>query len=294
MTALGSPPEGTGKDASRWAAASFSIQRLGRSISMRPIPRSRREAGSRWSPTMHVIAHPSGLSGSCGAVPGRGGELPSRTDFGLSGKVTRIVPDTDENLDVFRNRIRESLVLAPVRAARGRRDAARLSALRRHPCARPSRAGHRRRAARSPLGGKRARVRLRKGRPDATMQLTEGGSVASRGGELAAPAGRAGGKSPAPSGLSLSPRISASAWRRGERVQLRLAPARPGRARGAADPARRRDRARSRRGRTTRRCRRSPLSPISPTVGRDPGPRPHDASRSPPRSPIATTARPRA
>lgn len=36
----------------------------------------------------------------------------SRAQYGLSGKVTRIVPDTGENLDRFRYRLRETLVLA--------------------------------------------------------------------------------------------------------------------------------------------------------------------------------------
>ncbi len=36
----------------------------------------------------------------------------SRADFGLSGKITRLVPDTDENLWRFENRLKETLVLA--------------------------------------------------------------------------------------------------------------------------------------------------------------------------------------
>ncbi len=36
----------------------------------------------------------------------------SRRDFGLSAKITRLEPDTTENLDRYRNRIRETLVLA--------------------------------------------------------------------------------------------------------------------------------------------------------------------------------------
>ena len=36
----------------------------------------------------------------------------SRTDYGISSKITRIKPDIDENLDIFRYRLRETLVLA--------------------------------------------------------------------------------------------------------------------------------------------------------------------------------------
>ncbi|TNJ35441.1 hypothetical protein [Arenimonas terrae] len=36
----------------------------------------------------------------------------SRSGFGLSGKITRLVPDTDKNLDQFRNRLRETVVFA--------------------------------------------------------------------------------------------------------------------------------------------------------------------------------------
>jgi hypothetical protein len=36
----------------------------------------------------------------------------SRAQYGLSGKVTRVVPDTNENLDRFEDRLRETLVLA--------------------------------------------------------------------------------------------------------------------------------------------------------------------------------------
>lgn len=38
--------------------------------------------------------------------------LRSRSGFGLSGKITRLLPDTDKNLDQFRNRLRETVVFA--------------------------------------------------------------------------------------------------------------------------------------------------------------------------------------
>jgi hypothetical protein len=64
-----------------------------------------------------LVSNQLGLSS--GGLPGyvelyRAGQVsfPSRRDFGLSGKVTRLSPDTHENLDRFRRRLRECLVLA--------------------------------------------------------------------------------------------------------------------------------------------------------------------------------------
>lgn len=98
----------------------------------------------------------------------------SRRDYGLSGKITRIVPDTTENLGLFG--LRETLVLAqseplPVTSTPlgfplyG--DVLALGRL--APGIGPGRA--------LALSGKRARVRLRKGRSAVTMPLVEGGSV---------------------------------------------------------------------------------------------------------------------
>lgn len=98
----------------------------------------------------------------------------SRRDYGLSGKITRIVPDTTENIGLFG--LRETLVLAqseplPVTSTPlGFPLYGDLLALGRlAPGIGPGRA--------LAIGGKRARVRLRKGRSAVTMTLVEGGSV---------------------------------------------------------------------------------------------------------------------
>jgi hypothetical protein len=120
--------------------------------------------------------HPSGLSGYVELYRASAVSFPSRTDFGLSSKVTRIVPDTVESLDVFRGRIRENLVLAqsePLQVAEKPLgyplygDVLALGRL--APDIGPGRA--------LAVNGKRARVRLRKGHPDATLQLADGGSA---------------------------------------------------------------------------------------------------------------------
>ncbi len=126
---------------------------------------------------MRRRAHPPGFSGYVELYSAKVVSYPSRTDFGLSGKVTRIEPDIDENLDVFSDRLRETLVLAQAEALPGIRDAARLSALWR---ARWPSAGWRRTsppAARWPSPASGRACGLRKGQPDATMPLTEGGSI---------------------------------------------------------------------------------------------------------------------
>ena len=101
---------------------------------------------------------------------------PSRTDFGLGGKVTRIEPDTSTNLDTFRHRLRQTLVLAQSDAL---------------PVA-PRRLDFPHYGATLPLGriaeglaprqaiavtGKRARVRLRKGASPVTFALAAGGTA---------------------------------------------------------------------------------------------------------------------
>jgi baseplate J-like protein len=121
-------------------------------------------------------SHPSGLSGYVELYRANAVSFPSRTDFGLSSKVTRIEPDTSENLDIFRHRIRENLVLAqsePVQVAERPLGyplyGATLALGRLAPDIGPGRT--------LAVSGKRARIRLRKGRPDATLQLADGGSV---------------------------------------------------------------------------------------------------------------------
>ena len=137
-----------------------------------------------------ATAHPSGLSGYVELYQAKAVSYPSRTDFGLSGKVTRIQPDTDENLDVFRYRIRQNLVLGqsePLAVSEtplGYPLYGSMLALGRLA---PDIAAGRVLA----LSGKRARLRLRKGQPEVTMSLTQGGSVTIKEGDslrlLAAP-----------------------------------------------------------------------------------------------------------
>jgi hypothetical protein len=119
--------------------------------------------------------HPSGLSGYVELYRANAVSFPSRTDFGLSSKITRLTPDTAENLDEFRHRLREDLVLAQSEelavAERPLRyplygDGLALGRL--APDIGPGRA--------LALSGKRARIGLRKGQPSATLQLTEGGT----------------------------------------------------------------------------------------------------------------------
>jgi hypothetical protein len=119
---------------------------------------------------------PSGLQGYVELYAAKSVSFPSRTDFGLTGKVTRLVPDTTENLGEFRFRIRENLVLAQseqVPVAATPLDyplfGATLTLGLIVDGIAPGRA--------LAITGKRARVRLRSGRSDATLQLVGGGTA---------------------------------------------------------------------------------------------------------------------
>jgi hypothetical protein len=120
-------------------------------------------------------ANPSGLAGYVELYRANAVSFPSRRDYGLSGKITRIEPDTDENLDVFRYRLRENLVLAQSEALAVAEtplgyplygETLALSRLE------PDIAAGRALA----VSGRRARIRLRAGKPDAVLSLTEGDS----------------------------------------------------------------------------------------------------------------------
>ncbi len=107
-SALGSLIEGTGTGIT-WISSMFSIQ--GSTIDL-DAAYPKITPGS-WIALVsnEATAHPSGFSGYVELYQAKAVSFPSRTDFGLSGKVTRIQPDTDENLDVFRYRLRQNLVL---------------------------------------------------------------------------------------------------------------------------------------------------------------------------------------
>lgn len=120
--------------------------------------------------------HPSGLAGYVELYQAKSVSYPSRRDYGLSGKVTRIVPDTDENLSVFRDRIRENLVLAQSESLAVAATplgyplyGSTVSLSRLAPGIQPGRA--------LAISGKRTRIRLRRGQPDVAMTLDGGGSV---------------------------------------------------------------------------------------------------------------------
>ena len=119
---------------------------------------------------------PSGLSGYVELYRAKSVSFPARLDYGLSGKTTRIEPDTDENLNIFRPRLRENTVLAQseqlavaatplgyplfgetLALARLAVDIA------------PGRA--------LAVSGKRARIRLRQGEPEVSLALDAGGAV---------------------------------------------------------------------------------------------------------------------
>ncbi len=130
-------------------------------------------------------AHPSGFRGAVALYNASAVSFPSRTDYGLSGKVTRIAPDTvAAALDPFRNRLRENLVLAQSEAL----------AVAETPLAFPlygetlalGRIVAGLEAGRTlAVSGKRARIRLRRGQPDATLQLASGAAaVLHEGGSL--------------------------------------------------------------------------------------------------------------
>jgi hypothetical protein len=118
----------------------------------------------------------SGLQGTVQLYRASMVAYPSRRDFGVSGKVTRIVPDTTTNLDVFRPRIRQNLVLAQSEAlpvAPRRLDfplyGATVALGRIAEGVAPGR----------PIAvtGKRARIRLRNGQTAVTLALVAGGTA---------------------------------------------------------------------------------------------------------------------
>ena len=119
---------------------------------------------------------PSGLAGYVELYRANAVSFPSRRDYGLSGKITRIEPDIDENLGVFRARLRENLVLAQSEALAVAEtplgyplygETLALSRLE------PDLAAGRALA----VSGRRARIGLRAGKPDAVLNLTEGDSL---------------------------------------------------------------------------------------------------------------------
>jgi hypothetical protein len=123
-----------------------------------------------------AAVHRSGLQGTVQLYQADMVAYPSRTDFGLSGKVTRIVPDTDLNLDAFRHRIRQNLVLAqpePLPVAPRRLDFPLYGA----PLALGRIADGIVPAQALAVTGKRARIRLRKGQSAVTLALVAGGTA---------------------------------------------------------------------------------------------------------------------
>ncbi len=121
-------------------------------------------------------AHPSGLAGYVELYGAKSLSFPSRRDYGLSGKVTRITPDTDENLDKFRDRLRETLVLAqsePLAVAETPLGYPLFGTTLALATLAPDLAAGRALA----VSGKRARIRLRRGTPDRTLTLTGGDSL---------------------------------------------------------------------------------------------------------------------
>ena len=123
-----------------------------------------------------AAANSSGLAGVVELYRARTVSFPSRSDFGLSGRITRIKPDTDENLGEFRNRLRETLVLAQSEELVVSETplgyplyGETLALSRPAPDIAPGRA--------LAVSGKRARVRLRSGKPDVVMTREDGGKV---------------------------------------------------------------------------------------------------------------------
>jgi hypothetical protein len=178
-TKLSSLADGSGA-AFTWNAATFSIQ--GSQIDLdaaypKIVPDSWFALVSNES-----MGNPSGLQGYVELYAAKSVSFPSRTDFALSGKVTRIEPDTTENLDEFRNRLRETLVLAqPERLSAASRPlefplyGVTLGLGRIVEGLAPGRA--------IAVTGKRVRVRLRAGQPDATLALALGGTATIQGGD---------------------------------------------------------------------------------------------------------------
>lgn len=117
-----------------------------------------------------------GLSGYVELYRAKTVSFPSRRDYGIAGKITRIEPDTDEHLDRFRKRLRETLVLA-------QSDELTVAATPlAHPLygytlelARPERNLVPGRAL--AVSGQRVRIRIRRGQPDVSMTLDDGNTV---------------------------------------------------------------------------------------------------------------------
>lgn len=125
-----------------------------------------------------------GLTGYVELYRAKTVSFPSRRDYGISGKVTRIEPDTDEHLDRFRDRLRETLVLAQSEEL----------AVAATPLAQPL-YGYTLKLARPErnlvpgralaVSGQRVRIRIRRGQPDLPMTLEDGEMVIlSEGGSL--------------------------------------------------------------------------------------------------------------
>lgn len=172
-TQLGSLTEGTGANL-RWKDNLYSIQ--GSRIDL-DAAYPKITPGSWFALVSNAATpHPSGLSGYVELYRASAVSFPSRTAFALSSKITRLTPDISENLDEFRHRIRQTLVLA---------QSEELAVTQRplgYPLYGNGLALSRLAADIGPgrplaLSGKRARVGLRKGRPDATLQLAGGGTA---------------------------------------------------------------------------------------------------------------------
>ena len=124
----------------------------------------------------------SGLSGYVELYRADAVSFPSRSDYGLAGKITRLKPDTTENLPSsdtelgeFPN-LREVLVLAQSEALAVSEPplgyplfGATLALATLAPDILPGRV--------LAVSGKRARIRLRPGKPPVALTLTEGGTV---------------------------------------------------------------------------------------------------------------------
>ena len=172
-TSLGALTTGSGA-ALDWHPDQFSIQ--GNQIDL-DAPYPKITPGSWFALVSNeTTSHPSGLAGYVELYQAAAVSFPSRTDFGLTGKVTRLVPDIPEHLEKFRLLVRRVMVLAQSEALPVAEpplgyplygDAVALGRL--APGLAPGR----------PLAvrGKRARVRLRRGRTSLVMALTGGGTT---------------------------------------------------------------------------------------------------------------------
>ena len=124
----------------------------------------------------HGFGHPSGLTGYVQLYRAQMVSFPSRRDYGLAGKVTRLSPDTDNLLNVFGADLRRCSVFAqsePLTVAA-------------RPLGYPLYGNEIRLARPEPdiapgrvlaVSGKRARIRLRKGASDVQMALDDGTSL---------------------------------------------------------------------------------------------------------------------